>query len=166
MLGLLSIKWIKILNHIPVFHRYHQGCGQGRGREPPGTRPSPGRSPGCPRPGCRLQTWSRSRREPTNQSGRSRRESQQGWGGWEPPIWDKASQSENDTITWWPIIRQCFYLIPEWMHHIVTERTSVFGAIFVGVETTEYLGSKVGIVKVHFNSNILLIKLAFFLKNS
>ena len=63
----------------------------------------------------------------------------------------------------------CIYLIPEWMHHIVTERTSVFGAIFVGVETTEYLGSKVGIVEFHFNgyisTNILLINLAF-LKNS
>ena len=55
------------------------------------------------------------------------------------------------------------------MHHIVTERTSVFGAIFVGVETTEYLGSKVGIVEFHFNgyisTNILMINLAF-LKNS
>ena len=42
------------------------------------------------------------------------------------------------------------------MHHIVTERTSVFGAIFVGVETTEYLGTKVGIVEFHFFSILLL----------
>ena len=49
------------------------------------------------------------------------------------------------------------------MHHIVTERTSVFGAIFVGVETTEYLGTKVGIVEFHFNfySNLLLTKLKY-----
>ena len=43
------------------------------------------------------------------------------------------------------------------MHHIVTERTSVFGAIFVGVETTEYLGTKVGIVEFHFNCYSILL---------
>ena len=64
----------------------------------------------------------------------------------------------------------CIYLVPEWMHHIVTERTSVFGAIFVSVETTEYLGSKVGIVEFHFIcyiwTIIVLIKIAFSEKQS
>ena len=54
-------------------------------------------------------------------------------------------------------MRHNIYLVPERVHHIVTERTSVFGAVFVGVETTEYLGTKVGIVEFHFNCYLILL---------
>ncbi len=41
-------------------------------------------------------------------------------------------------------------LIPEGVHHILTERTRVLGAVLVGVEPGQYLGAKVFVVQSHF----------------
>jgi hypothetical protein len=41
-------------------------------------------------------------------------------------------------------------LIPEGVHHILTERTGVLGAVLVGVEPNQYLGAKVFVVQPHF----------------
>ena len=45
--------------------------------------------------------------------------------------------------------KQCPYLVPEWMHYILTKRAGILRAVLIRVKTCQYRGAQVFIIQLH-----------------